>query len=94
MPGVQRQQIRRDELPQTWTLHDNGEERTLLTLSADGLLTLDRSLSTLADSPDKHPISRSVPVKDVNDVFIAVDNSAVEVMVNGKWLSGRIYPTK
>lgn len=94
LPGVQRLQIRRDELPHTWTLHDNGEERTLLTLSADGLLTLDRSLSTLADSPDKHPISRSVPVKDVNDVFIAVDNSAVEVMVNGKWLSGRIYPTK
>ena len=94
MPGVLRQQLRRDELPKTWTLHDNGEERTLLTLSADGLLTLDRSLSTLADSPDKHPISRSVPVKDVNDVFIAVDNSAVEVMVNGKWLSGRIYPTK
>ena len=94
MPGVQRQQIRRDELPHTWTLHDNGEERTLLTLEADGTLTLDRSQSTLADGPDKHLIIRSVPVKDVNDVFIAVDNSAVEVMVNGKWLSGRVYPTK
>ena len=94
MPGVQRQQICRDELPQTWTLHDSGEERTLLTLEADGTLTLDRSQSTLADGPDKHLIIRSVPVKGVNDVFIAVDNSAVEVMVNGKWLSGRIYPTK
>ena len=94
MPGVQRQQIHRDELPHTWTLRDNGEERTLLTLAADGTLTLDRSRSTLAGGPDKHPISRSVPVKAVNDVFIAVDNSAVEVMVNGKWLSGRIYPTK
>ena len=35
-----------------------------------------------------------VPVKDVNDVFLAVDGSAVETMVNGKWLTGRIYPTK
>ena len=94
MPGVQRLQVSREALPKTWTLHDNGEERTLLTLTADGMLTLDRSQSTLADSPDKHPIIRSVPVKDVNDVLIAVDNSAVEVMVNGKWLSGRIYPTK
>ncbi len=94
MPGVQRLSILRESLPCTWTLHDNGEERTLLTLSADGLLTLDRSRSTLAATPDKHPITRSVPVKDVNDVFIAVDNSAVEVMVNGKWLTARIYPTK
>lgn len=94
MPGVQRLQIRRDELPHTWMLHDNGEERTLLTLTADGTLTLDRSQSSLADGPDKHPIARSVPVKAVNDVFIAVDNSAVEVMVNGKWLTARIYPTK
>jgi len=94
MPGVQRLQIRCDALPHTWTLHDNGEERTLLTLAADGTLTLDRSESSIADGPDKHLITRSVSVKDVNDVFIAVDKSAVEVAVNGKWLSGRIYPTK
>ena len=94
LPGVQRLSIPRTELPKTWTLHDNGEERTLLTLAADGMLTLDRSASTLAESPDKHPLTRQVPVKDVNDVFIAVDGSAVETMVNGKWLSARIYPTK
>ena len=29
-----------------------------------------------------------------NEVFIAVDVSAVEAMVNGRWLSGRIYPIK
>ena len=75
-------------------LHDNGEERTTLTLTAEGVLTIDRSISTLAEGPDKHPITRNVPVKDVNEVFIAVDKSAVETMVNGKWLSGRIYPTK
>ena len=41
-----------------------------------------------------HSITRTVPVYDMNDVFIAVDGSAVEVLVNGKSLSGRIYPTK
>lgn len=94
LPGVRSLRVPREELPCAWTIHDNGEERTLLTLSADGLLTLDRSRSSLADAPDKHPITRSVPLKDVNEVFIAVDGSAVEAMVNGKWLSGRVYPTK
>ena len=94
LPGVQRLTVSREELPHTWTLHDNGEERTLLTLSADGVLTLDRSQSSLAEGPDKRPLTRSVPVKDVNDVFIALDKSAVEAAVNGKWLSARIYPTK
>ena len=37
---------------------------------------------------------RTVPLREVNKVFIAVDGSAVEVAVNGRWLSGRIYPTK
>ena len=94
LPGVQRLTVSREELPCTWTIQDNGEERTTLTLTADGMLTMDRSISTLAESPDKHPITRTVPVKDVNEVFIAVDGSAVETMVNGKWLSGRVYPTK
>ena len=94
LPGVTRQTVAREALPCTWTLHDNGEERTLLTLAADGTLTLDRSQSTLAKGPDMHPITRTVPVYDMNDVFIAVDGSAVEVLVNGKSLSGRIYPTK
>ncbi len=92
LPGVQRMQVSRAELPQTWRVHDNGREQTVLTLSADGLLTLDRSRSTVIDGPEIHPIIRSVPVRAVNDVFIAMDGSVVEVMVNGKWLSGRIYP--
>jgi len=92
--GVQRLTVSREELPCTWTIQDNGEERTTLILTAEGVLTMDRSASTLAESPDKHPITRIVPVKDVNEVFIVVDGSAVETMVNGKWLSGRIYPTK
>ena len=94
LPDIQRLTVSREELPSTWTIQDNCEERTTLTLTAEGVLTMDRSASTLAESPDKHPITRIVPVKDVNEVFIAVDGSAVETMVNGKWLSGRIYPTK
>ena len=94
LPGVQRLRVAKEALPCTWVLHDNGQERTLLTLTADGTLTLERSASTLAETPDKHPIIRRVPVKAVNDVFLAVDGSAVETMVNGKWLTGRIYPTK
>ena len=94
LPDIQRLTVSREELPCTWTIQDNGEERTTLILTAEGVLTMDRSASTLAESPDKHPITRIVPVKDVNEVFIAVDGSAVETMVNGKWLSGRIYPTK
>ena len=94
LPGVQRQSIAREALPCTWTLCDNGDERTLLTLAPDGTLTLDRSRSTLAEMPDKHPIIRRVPVKETNDVFFSVDGSTVEIMVNGKWLTGRIYPTK
>jgi len=94
LPGVQRVSVPRESLPCTWTLHDNGEERTLLNLAPDGTLTLDRSASTLAETPDKFPITRTVPVKDANDILLAVDGSAVETMVNGKWLTARIYPTK
>ena len=94
LPGVTRLAIPREDLPASCTLHDNGTEHTTLTLTVDGLLTLDRSASSLSAAPEKHPITRSVPVKAVNDVFIAVDGSAVEVLVNGKSLSGRIYPTK
>ncbi|MBQ2953974.1 MAG: glycoside hydrolase family 32 protein [Clostridia bacterium] len=94
LPGVKRFSVARQELPMTCILHNNGTERTALTLFEDGLLALDRSESTLADTPDRHPVTRRVPVKDVNDMFIAVDGSAVECAVNGKWLSARIYPTK
>ena len=94
LPGVRRFSVTRQELPVTCVIHDNGTERTTLTLFGDGLLALDRSESTLAETPDRHPVTRYVPVKAANDFFIAVDGSAVEVMVNGKWLSARIYPTK
>ncbi len=96
LPGVQRHRIARAALPMTWTLHfsADGLETTTLTLAADGTLTLDRSRSTRQDGPNKHPITRTVPLYEENDVFIAVDGSAIECAVNGKWLSGRIYPTE
>ncbi len=38
------------------------------------------------------PLVRQVPLRDENEVFIAVDGSAVECAVNGRWISARIYP--
>lgn len=94
MPGVRRQKIARSALPCTWTLHRSadGLEETLLTLDADGMLTLDRSRSCRRAGPNVQAIRRRVPLHAENDVFLAVDGSAVECAVNGKWLSGRIYP--
>lgn len=92
LPGVTSCRLERQQLPCTWTLHDNGRESTTLTLAADGTLTLDRSRSSCLPTANRTPITRKVPLKDVSEVLIAVDGSAVEVMVNGKWLSGRIYP--
>lgn len=94
LSGVQRVQIRRQQLPCSWTVHDNGEERTLLTLTEDGMLSLDRSMSSKDERPSRKPLERQVPVREENDVFIAVDGSTVECMVNGRWLSARIYPSK
>ena len=96
LPGVQRMQVSRDALPMEWTIHrsPDGSEETILSLGADGTLMLCRDRSSLDDRPSKRPIVRTVPLRDMNDVFIAVDGSAVECAVNGRWLSGRIYPTK
>jgi len=60
----------------------------------DGTLLLSRLKSSLDERPSKRPNVRSVPLRDVNDVFLSVDGSAVECAVNGRWLSARIYPTK
>ncbi len=96
LPGVRRFTVRREQLPAEWTLHrsaDGGEEATL-SLGADGTLLLSRLRSSRDERPSKRPIVRSVPLREVNDVFIAVDGSAVECAVNGRWLSGRIYPVE
>ena len=73
----------------------DGEEKTLLTLTPDGMLSLDRSASTLSDAPETTPISREVCLTDgCAEAFLCVDGTTVEVMVNGRWLSGRVYPQR
>ena len=96
LPGVRCEHVRREELPREWVLHRSadGAEETVLSLGADGTLMLCRDRSSLDVRPSKKPIVRTVPVREANEVFIAVDGSAVECAVNGRWLSGRIYPTK
>ena len=86
----------RAALPLTATLlaSPDGREHTLLTLTADGVLTLDRAASSLDGAPDKSPISRRVRLGEDVRLFLAVDGSAVECCVSGQWLSGRVYPTE
>ncbi|MGN1020802.1 MAG: GH32 C-terminal domain-containing protein, partial [Aristaeellaceae bacterium] len=85
----------RSALPLTATLQasPDGREKTLLTLTAEGLLTLDRSASSLDGAPDKSPISRTVRLGEDVRLFLAADGSAIECCVDGQWLSGRVYPT-
>ena len=96
LPGVKRLSIGRDQLPRTWTVHrsEDGGEETVVQLSPDGTLFMDRSRSTALASASRAPILRQVPIRETNEVWIAVDVSTVEVMVNGRWLSARIYPTQ
>ncbi len=105
LPGVLRESVARADLPASWVLRRSadGLHEALLTLSADGTLTLDRSRSSReggadrAGGPDRTDgpvctaISRSIPLREENEVFIAVDGSAVECAVNGRWLSARVY---
>lgn len=96
LPGVRRLRIARELLPAQWTLHRSadGTEETVLSLGADGTLMLCRARSSLDTRPSRRPIVRTVPLREMNEVFLSVDGSAVECAVNGRWLSGRIYPTK
>ena len=96
LPGVKRLSVLREQLPFAWTVHRSadGAEETVLTLSPEGTLVLDRSRSTALASASHASVRRQVPVKEINEVWIAVDVSTVEVMVNGTWLSARIYPTQ
>ena len=71
----------------------DGREKTLLTLAADGILTLDRSISSLDEAADKSEISRKIRMNEDVQLLLAVDGSALECCVNGQWLSGRVYPT-
>ena len=95
LPGVRRMSVPKAALPMEWTIHrsEDGREETTLMLGREGTMLLNRLGSSLDERPSKRVIVRSVPLWEENDVFIAVDGSAVECAVNGRWLSGRIYPT-
>lgn len=73
----------------------DGAEATVLTLDAAGLLTLDRSRSSMDAEAGREAIARSVPmVGGAAEVLVVVDASTVECCVNGAWLSSRVYPTR
>ena len=86
-----------DALPLTLQVlrSPGGEEQTVYTLTKEGLLRCDRSRSSLDERPRKDLMQRSVPiVEGDNELFAVIDRSAVELMVNGRWLSVRAYPTR
>lgn len=61
-----------------------------------GTVTLDRSRSSLDPTVDATPRSGPFPVGDDGsvDLRVVVDHSALEVFVNGRALTARIYPTR
>ena len=73
----------------------DGMEQTELTLTTSGMLYLGRIGSSLSGEPNKSAILRKVPLNESTaDFFLCVDGTALECMVNGQWLSGRVYPTR
>ncbi|GAB3072696.1 glycoside hydrolase family 32 protein [Pedococcus soli] len=80
----------------------DGEEATVLRVRRDvgpgpgGTVALDRSRSSLDDSVDRTPRSGEVPIGADGrvDLRVLVDHSALEVFVNGRALTARVYPTR
>ncbi|MGA8980139.1 MAG: glycoside hydrolase family 32 protein [Pedococcus sp.] len=81
-----------------------GEEATVLRITRSaatsgahgGSVELDRSRSSLDTSVDATPRCGPVPIgpDGVVDVRVLLDHSALEVFVNGRALTARIYPTR
>lgn len=76
-------------------------EHTLISLRADPgtgttRLTLDRSTSSLDPGTDARELSGEVPVGPdrLLSIRLLLDRSAVEVFVNGRPLTARVYPTR
>lgn len=71
----------------------DGAWETVLTLTPEGELVLDRSRSSAGEEICSAPIRRTVALDGGQaEVFLALDESTVECAVNGQWLSGRVYP--
>ncbi|WP_406829466.1 glycoside hydrolase family 32 protein [Pedococcus sp. KACC 23699] len=78
----------------------DAEEVTVLRISrtgvTEGRVELDRSRSSLDPTVDATPRSGPVPISSDGEVElrVLVDHSALEVFVNGRALTARIYPTR
>jgi beta-fructofuranosidase len=79
--------------PLTITMQTGDDEYSAITLTPDGTLTLDRSHSCADGQPNVSDITRCVPISGGRiDLFAAFDDTTIECCVNGRWLSGRVYP--
>lgn len=81
--------------PLTLRLLAGENQETLLTLTPDGELTLNRERSSREAGIDRTTIKRAVLLPGGQaEVFLAVDGTVIECAVNGQWLSGRVYPNE
>jgi beta-fructofuranosidase len=74
----------------------NQEERTTIGYNAlIGEISIDRSKSSLSDYPHKSVLKTKMEVENGKKINIHafVDHSTVEIFVNGKCMSARVYPT-
>lgn len=68
---------------------------TVLRITPEGEVSLNRERSCGDEGVDCSTISRRVSMADGRaEIFLALDGSTVECMVNGAWLSGRVYPAE
>ena len=73
---------------------DDGLEHTDVTISGDGLLTIDRTSSSLHQHTHHTKISRKLNgFSGTVQLEIYVDHSILEVCVNGEWVSTQVYPS-
>jgi len=85
----------RVDAPVTLRLFAGRTGETLLRLTPEGELTLDRQDSCVEAEVDRSAISHRVELPGGEaEVFLALDGSAIECAVNGQWLSGRVYPER
>jgi len=65
---------------------------TSLRITPEGEVSLNRERSCGDEGVDCSTISRRVSMADGRaEIFLALDGSAIECMVNGAWISGRVY---
>ena len=71
----------------------DGQEHTDVALSGDGILTVDRSASSLHQGTHHTKISRELNgFSGAAQLEFYVDHSIIEVCVNGEWISTQFYP--